>query len=93
LEDNLATVQRELGLTGISTSPKSLLVIGRLQSLTPENRRKLTTMENESPKLKIMTYDDAYENAKSVIENLLGPIWEVPGNTRVYYLPSERDNN
>jgi hypothetical protein len=86
LEDNLSTVQRELGLTGISTNPKSLIVIGRSQSLTSQDRRKLVTIENESPKTKIMTYDDVLENARAIIENLLGPLWEAPVNTRIYYL-------
>ena len=86
LEDNLATVQRELGLIGISANPNSLVVIGRSQSLTPENRRKLVTMHNESPKLKIMTYDDVYDNAQAVIQNLLGIIWDTPEHTRLYYL-------
>ena len=90
LEDNLSTVQREVGLTSISTNPKSLIVIGRTKSLTLENRRKLVAIENESPRLKIMTYDDVYDNAKAVIENLLGPILEVSGNTQVYYLPAGR---
>jgi hypothetical protein len=86
LEDNLSTVQRELGLIGISTNPKSLIVIGRSLSLTREDRRKLVTIENESPKTKIMTYDDVLENAKAVAENLLGPLWESPVKTRIYYL-------
>lgn len=86
LEDNLATVQRELGLTGISSNPKGLIVIGRSQTLSAENRRKLVAMENEHPKLKIMTYDDVHENARAVIENLLGPIWDAVGNTQIYYL-------
>jgi hypothetical protein len=47
IEDNLSTVQNELGLTGISATPKSLIVIGRSRSLTPENKRKLTTIEND----------------------------------------------
>lgn len=85
IEDNLSTVQRELGLTGISTNPKSLIVIGRGESLTPENRRKLTSPENESPKTKIMTYDDVLENAKAVVENLLGPLWDTGGKTEVYF--------
>ncbi len=86
LEDNLPAVQRELGLTGISSNPKSLVVIGRSASLTPENRRKLVTMENESPKLKVVTYDN--DNAKALIENLLGPIiLGAVGNTEVYVLP------
>ncbi|MGH7807495.1 MAG: Shedu anti-phage system protein SduA domain-containing protein, partial [Thermodesulfobacteriota bacterium] len=90
LEDNLPTVQRELGLTGISTNPRSLLVIGRSPSLSPENRRKLLTLENENPKLKIMTYDDVYENTKAVVENLMGPIWDVGGNTQIHYLRGDR---
>ncbi len=86
LEDNLSTVQRELGLDGISASPKRLIVIGRSCSLTSQNRRKLASMENESPCVKIMTYDDVFDNAKAVVENLLGPIWDVVGNTEIYYL-------
>ena len=85
LEDNLSTVQRELGLTGISVNPQSLIVIGRSGLLTNENRRKLAAMENESPKSKIMTYDDIYDSAKTVIENMLGPLNGGVGNTRVYY--------
>src|SRR5260370_22170563 len=68
LEDNLPTVQRELGLTGISLNPKGLVVIGRSASLKSENRRKLVTLENERPKLKIITYDDVYDTAKAVVE-------------------------
>ena len=76
----------ELGLIDISINPNSLVVIGRTHSLDSENRRSLTTIENQNPKLKIMTYDDIYDNAKAVIENLFGPIWENPGNTQIYYL-------
>jgi hypothetical protein len=86
LEDNLRTVQDELGLSGISANPRSLVVIGRSSTLSPDNRRKLRAMENEQPKLRIMTYDDVYENAKAVIENLLGPIWDAVGETQIYYL-------
>lgn len=42
-------------------------------------------MENESPKSKILTYDDMYDSAKTVIENILGPLNGGVGNTRVYY--------
>jgi Domain of unknown function (DUF4263) len=86
LEDNLRTVQDELGLSGISANPRSLVVIGRSSTLSPDNRRKLRAMENEQPKLRIMTYDDVYENAKAVIENLLGPIWDAVGETQIHYL-------
>jgi hypothetical protein len=85
LEDNLQTVQRELNLVGISTNPNGLLVIGRSSSLLPKDRRKLQTMMNESPKLRIMTYDDVYENARAVFENLLGPMWDTGGATQIYY--------
>ena len=89
LEDNLATVQRELELTGMSSNPSSLIVIGRSESLTPDNSRKLTTAENSTPKMRIMTYDDVYDNAKAVIENLLGPMREVSGQTQIYYPPTD----
>lgn len=89
LEDNLHTVQKELGLVGISTNPNGLLVIGRSHSLLPQNRRKLQTMLNESPKLRVMTYDDVYVNAKAVFENLLGPMWDAGGNTQIFYPPRD----
>lgn len=85
IEDNLATVQKELGLTGISSNPAGLVVIGRSSDLNADTRRKLTTMANAIPKLRIMTYDDVYENAKAVLENFLGPMSDVGGTTRVYY--------
>lgn len=74
IEDNLTSVQREQGLTGISANPKALVVIGRSSSLSENNRRMLVALENDSPKLKVMTYDDVHDNAKAMIENLLGPI-------------------
>lgn len=85
LEDNLATAQRELGLTGISANPRSMVVIGRSSSLSPENRRKLTTMDSEHPKLRVLTFDDLYDNARAVLENILGPIWPQNGSTKIYY--------
>ena len=85
LEDNLATVQRELWLTGISTNPQSLIVLGRAHSLDAQKRRKLVAMMNESPKVRILTYDDVYDNAKAIIENLLGPIWDTGGKTQMYF--------
>ena len=90
LEDNLTTVQRELGLDGISANPRSLVVIGRSIVLNEELRRKLVTMENERPRLKIMTYDDLLANAKATFENILGPIWDPGPNAEVYFLPQGR---
>ncbi|HOO90533.1 MAG TPA: DUF4263 domain-containing protein [Syntrophales bacterium] len=85
IEDNLSTVQRELGLVDITPNPNGLIVIGRSKSLLPRDRRKIKTMASESPKLRIMTYDDVYANAKAVFENLLGPIWDTGGATQIYY--------
>jgi hypothetical protein len=85
IEDNLATVQRELGLDGITSNPDALVVIGRSASLDETDHRKLQIMASQSPKLKVITYDDVYANAKAVLENLLGPIWDAGGSTEIYY--------
>ena len=89
IEDNLSTVQRELGLTGISASPRSIIVIGRSGALTEENRRKLASMENESPRTRILTYDDVLTSTKAIVENLFGPLNAVQGNTEIFYLPKQ----
>jgi len=88
IADNVHTVQQELDLPGISGSPRAIIVIGRSHSLNETNRRKLIALEDESPKTKIMTYDDVFESAKAVVENLLGPLWLQAGKTEVYYLPN-----
>ena len=74
---------------GLRTRLERHAVIGRSQSLTPEDRRKLVTIENESPKTKIMTYDDVLENARAIVENLLRPLWEASIHTRICYLQSK----
>jgi hypothetical protein len=71
IEDNLATVQKELGLEGISSNPSSLIAIGRSSSLDEHGKRKLVTLESAIPKLKIMNYDDMLANARATAENLL----------------------
>jgi len=87
IQQNFYTVQNELKLTGISANPRSLVIIGRSVSLTPENRSKIATMETESLNQKLMTYDDVYLNAKAVIENMFGPL-EIPiPDTQIFYLP------
>lgn len=88
IEDNLNTVQRELDLPDISANPRGLIVIGRSCSLSDKNRRKLISVENDSPMTKIMTYDDVFDNTKAIVENLLGPLWLGAGTTEVYYLPN-----
>jgi hypothetical protein len=85
IEDNLHTVQKELDLPGISAHPRALLVIGRSQTIDEKNRRTLVSLENESPSTRILTYDDVYDNAKALIENLLGPLWLSIGTTEIYY--------
>ena len=87
IEDNLSSVQRELGLSGISSNPEGIVVMGRTGTLSPENVRFLTTLTNQNPKLRVLTYDDVLLNAKAVVENLLGPLWFESGGTEVYYLP------
>jgi len=47
----------EVGLTGISTNPRTLIIIGRSDTLTDDNRRKLH-LQSTNPKLRILTYDD-----------------------------------
>jgi len=89
IEDNLLTVQHELNLPGISSNPKGIIVMGRSHTLTEENKRKLVTLENETPRTKILTYDDVLTNTKVLIENFLGPIWLESGDTEIYYLPQE----
>jgi hypothetical protein len=85
IEDNKRTVENEQGLTGISTSPRTLIVIGRAASLTEENRRKLTTLQNQYRGLRILTYDDLLANARSNLERILGPLSLVGDNVRLYY--------
>jgi hypothetical protein len=88
LENNLDTVREDLGLAGISTNPRSLIVIGRSSSLTEANRLKLTTLQNQTPNLKIITYDELIANAKAVVENLFGPLDIVLSNGDIYFMRS-----
>ena len=90
IEDNLNTVQRELGLGGISPSAKALIIIGRSATLNEANRRKLVSIGNESPNTRIITYDDVFQSAKAMLENLFGLIDAQPGSTEIYYLPKSR---
>jgi hypothetical protein len=86
IEDNLRTVQGELGLEGMSTNPKSLIVMGRSNTVSEEGRRKLRAMRGDNPRQNIMTYDDVLENAKAAIENILGPLWAASGSAEIYFL-------
>ena len=85
IEDDLTTVQRELGLTKITPNPKSLVVIGRASTLNTGLRRKLATLSGQSPNLKILTYDDLRDQTKAAFENMVGPLQKQPGETEIYY--------
>lgn len=85
IEDNKKIVEEDLGLTGISTSPRTLVVIGRSDSLTEENRRKLTTLQNQISKLRILTYDDLLAGARANLERILGPLSITGENVRLYF--------
>jgi hypothetical protein len=87
IEDNHDAVERELGLPGISTSPRCLIVIGRSSDLTIRDKRMLTTMNNQSPKLRILTYDDLLDVAKANIENMLGTLRDTRGSADIFYYP------
>lgn len=55
IEDNLRKVQEEMGLVGISSNPRSLIVIGTSAALTDDDRRKLATLQSQIPRLRILT--------------------------------------
>jgi hypothetical protein len=48
IQDNKSTVERELKLNGISANPRSLVVIGRSNKLSKENRRKLQASSSQT---------------------------------------------
>jgi hypothetical protein len=89
--DNKTIVETNLGLTGISANPRSLVVIGRTTSLTEENRRKLTTLQALQPRLRILTYDDLIANARANLEHILGPLSLMAQNAELYYFRSPAD--
>jgi hypothetical protein len=89
IEDNLGTVQEELGLAGISSNPKALIVIGRSGALSQVDRRKLVTLQNQIPQLRILTYDDLIQSSKAVAENLFGPLDITGQNLEIYFPPTK----
>jgi len=88
IEDNLDTVQRELGLKGITANAKGLLVIGRSSDVTPEHRRKLTAMTDRWP-IRVVTYDDLRAQMTQVLENIVGPLRKGEGKTELYFPPTD----
>lgn len=83
--DNKAVVENQMGLTGISVTPRSMVVIGRSEMLTEENRKKLAVMQNANPRLRILTYDDVLTNCKSNLERILGPLDFEACNMELYF--------
>jgi Domain of unknown function (DUF4263) len=85
ITDNKQKVEQELGLTGISTNPRILVVIGRSASLTEENRRKLVSLQALQNKLQILTYDDLIARARANLERILGPLDFKGQNVELYF--------
>ena len=85
IEDNRSEVESSLGLVGISTSPRTLVVIGRSAALSDENRRKITAIQNQHGKLRILTYDDLLASARANLERILGPLSITGENTQIFY--------
>jgi hypothetical protein len=88
LEDNLQTAREQLGLTGIPSNPRSLIVIGRSSTLTDENRRKIVTLQSQVPRLRILTYEELLETAKATAENFFGPLDFIGENIDIYLRPT-----
>ena len=59
--------------------------MGRSDTLTEDNRRKLTTLQNQISKLRILTYDDLLAGARANLERILGPLGLRGQNVRLYY--------
>lgn len=85
IEDNLKTVQDELGLKSIEANPDCLIVIGRDSHLDEGARRKLTLMRTESPRTTIITYDQLRAQTLATVENLYGPIRDESPHTEIYF--------
>lgn len=88
LEQHLTEAQTELGLKGISSNPRSLIVIGRSAALTDTNRRKIAALQGQIPKLRILTYDELILSCKAMAENLFGPLDITGVNLEILYPPS-----
>lgn len=89
IKDNKGRVEAELGLAGISTTPRTLVVIGRSESLSDENRRKLVTLQERQPRLRILTYDDVLARARADLERLLGPLSMTGHNVEFYFFQGD----
>lgn len=66
---NRDSVEREEGLPGI-INPRGILVIGRRKELSPEAARKLASLNRDSVRHTIMTYDDLIDRARALIKSV-----------------------
>jgi len=85
LQDHKIQVETELGLHGISATPRTLVVIGRSASLTEEHRRTLSVMQGQRPRLSITTYDDIIDRARANLERHFGPLSLRAQNLKIYF--------
>lgn len=85
IESNLRTVENELDLPGISSRSPALVVIGRRASLTDEQLAKLRIIEGSQSGIRICTYDDLLQDAKSAMEHIVGPIGSGIGSGATFY--------
>jgi hypothetical protein len=85
IQDNKTTVESNLGLRGISATPRMLVVIGRSATLTEPNRRKLAVMQGRHPGLSIMTYGEIIDRARANFERHFGPLSLRAQNLNIYY--------
>jgi hypothetical protein len=85
LADHRNDIESHYEMRGISTSPRGLVVIGRSGGLTDDNRRKIATMQERQPRLRIMTYDDVIAHARAVFEKILGPLSLVVTDAQIYF--------
>jgi Domain of unknown function (DUF4263) len=73
LQDNKATVEREIGLQGISATPSAMVVMGRSAHLNDSNRAKLR-IEHMHSSIEFLTYDELLLRARSNIEQTIGSL-------------------
>lgn len=66
---NRDSVEREEGLPGI-IQPRGILVIGRRKDLSPETAQKLASINRDSVRFTIMTYDDLIDRARALINSV-----------------------
>ncbi len=84
IQDHKEAVERD-GLTGISPTPRCLVVIGRSLELTESNRLKLRVLSSQRPRLTILTYDDLILRARTTLERLYGPLSIAGHGFRLYF--------